>query len=45
MRIDGLLHVNIRCSANDLPAIEKFYEEALGMPTVKYIPPGLKKRV
>jgi len=31
-------------AANDLPAIEKFYEEALGMPTVKYIPPGLKKR-
>src|SRR5262245_33716958 len=31
MKIDGLLHVNIRCSPNDLPVLEKFYEDALGM--------------
>ena len=29
MRIDGLLHVNIRCSANDLPAIEKFLRRSI----------------
>ncbi|MGH8616498.1 MAG: VOC family protein [Burkholderiales bacterium] len=27
----SLLHVNIRCAAEDLPAIEKFYGEVLGM--------------
>jgi len=31
MKIDGLLHVNIRCTANDLPNLEKFYDEVLGM--------------
>src|SRR5262245_4208919 len=31
MRIDRLLHVNIRCSPADLPKLEKFYENALGM--------------
>ena len=31
MKIGGLLHVNIRCTAKDLPAIEKFYHDALGM--------------
>jgi catechol 2,3-dioxygenase-like lactoylglutathione lyase family enzyme len=31
MRISGLLHFNIRCSATDLAAIEKFYSDALGM--------------
>jgi len=27
----SLLHVNIRCAPEDLPAIEKFYGEVLGM--------------
>jgi catechol 2,3-dioxygenase-like lactoylglutathione lyase family enzyme len=31
MKIEGLLHVNIRCSANDLPAIEAFYDDVLGL--------------
>ena len=31
MKIDRLLHVNIRCSPVDLPKLEKFYEDALGM--------------
>ena len=31
MKIDRLLHVNIRCSSSDLPQLEKFYEGALGM--------------
>jgi catechol 2,3-dioxygenase-like lactoylglutathione lyase family enzyme len=31
MKIDRLLHVNIRCSPSDLPALETFYESALGM--------------
>ena len=30
MKIDGLLHVNIRCHESDLPAIERFYR-ALGI--------------
>ena len=28
MKIDRLLHVNIRCSPTDLPKLEKFYESA-----------------
>jgi len=31
MKIDRLLHVNIRCSPADLPRLEKFYEDALSM--------------
>ena len=28
---EGLLHFNIRCSEDDLPAIEKFYGDILGL--------------
>ena len=31
MKFEGFLHLNIRCSENDLPAIEKFYGEVLGL--------------
>ena len=31
MKFEGFLHLNIRCSESDLPAIEKFYEEVLGL--------------
>lgn len=31
MAIKGLHHINIGCRARDLPAIEKFYGEALGL--------------
>ena len=31
MDLRGLHHVNIRCSVSDLPAIEKFYGEVLGL--------------
>ncbi|MCC7485000.1 MAG: hypothetical protein IT529_08395 [Burkholderiales bacterium] len=31
MKFEGFLHVNIRCSEADLPAIEKFYGEVLGL--------------
>jgi catechol 2,3-dioxygenase-like lactoylglutathione lyase family enzyme len=31
MKFGGLLHLNIRCSKKDLPAIEKFYGEVLGL--------------
>ncbi len=31
MKLGGFLHVNIRCSMRDLPAIEKFYGDALGL--------------
>jgi catechol 2,3-dioxygenase-like lactoylglutathione lyase family enzyme len=31
MKFEGFLHLNIRCSANDLPAIERFYGEVLGL--------------
>jgi extradiol dioxygenase family protein len=31
MKFGGFLHLNIRCSASDLPAIEKFYGEVLGL--------------
>lgn len=30
MKINGIHHLNIRCSVSDLPAIEKFYDELLG---------------
>ena len=28
---EGFLHLNIRCSQQDLPAIEKFYGDVLGL--------------
>ncbi len=31
MKFHGFLHLNIRCSESDLPAIEKFYGEVLGL--------------
>ena len=31
MKFEGFLHLNIRCSESDLPAIEKFYGEVLGL--------------
>jgi catechol 2,3-dioxygenase-like lactoylglutathione lyase family enzyme len=31
MQIKGIHHVNIGCRASDLPAVEKFYCEALGL--------------
>jgi len=31
MKFGGFLHLNIRCSEHDLPAIEKFYGEVLGL--------------
>jgi len=31
MKFRGFLHVNIRCAKSDLPAIEKFYGEVLGL--------------
>jgi len=31
MKIDGLLHVNLRCTVDDLPKLERFYEAALDM--------------
>ena len=30
---EGFLHLNIRCSQEDLPAIEKFYGDVLGLKT------------
>ena len=33
MKFEGFLHLNIRCSKEDLPAIEKFYGELLGLKT------------
>ena len=30
---EGFLHLNIRCSMSDLPAIEKFYGDVLGLKT------------
>jgi catechol 2,3-dioxygenase-like lactoylglutathione lyase family enzyme len=32
MRIEGLDHVNIRCRESDLPAMRRFWGEALGLP-------------
>src|SRR4030095_14859708 len=31
VKFEGFLHLNIRCSESDLPAIEKFYGEVLGL--------------
>jgi catechol 2,3-dioxygenase-like lactoylglutathione lyase family enzyme len=31
MKIERLLHVNIRCTEDDLPRIKQFYQDALGM--------------
>ena len=31
MKLGGLHHLNIRCTVADLPAIEKFYTEVLGL--------------
>jgi len=31
MTITGLLHFNIRCSPDDLPAVERFYADVLNM--------------
>lgn len=31
MKFEGFLHMNIRCSKSDLPAIEKFYGDVLGL--------------
>ena len=31
MKFEGLLHFNIRCTKNDLPKIEKFYGEVMGL--------------
>ena len=31
MAISGFQHVNIRCAEGDLPAVEKFYSEVLGL--------------
>lgn len=31
MKFRGFLHLNIRCSKSDLPAIEKFYGDVLGL--------------
>jgi catechol 2,3-dioxygenase-like lactoylglutathione lyase family enzyme len=33
MKFEGFLHVNIRCSPNDIPAIAKFYGDVLGLKT------------
>ena len=31
MAISGFQHINIRCAESDLPAVEKFYGEVLGL--------------
>lgn len=31
MKFNGFLHLNIRCSESDLPAIEKFYGDVIGL--------------
>src|SRR5690242_6935299 len=33
MKFEGFLHLNIRCAKEDLPAIEKFYGDLLGLKT------------
>jgi len=33
MKFEGFLHLNIRCAESDLPAIEKFYGDLLGLKT------------
>jgi hypothetical protein len=31
MKVTGIQHINIRCAESDLPAIEKFYGEVIGL--------------
>lgn len=31
MKFEGFQHINIRCAIEDLPAIERFYSEVLGL--------------
>jgi catechol 2,3-dioxygenase-like lactoylglutathione lyase family enzyme len=31
MKVTGIQHINIRCAESDLPAIEKFYREVIGL--------------
>ena len=31
MKLEGLLHLNIRCAKSDLPRIEKFYADVVGL--------------
>ncbi len=31
MKLEGILHLNIRCPVADLPKIEKFYDEVVGL--------------
>ena len=31
MKLNGVHHLNIRCAVSDLPAIEKFYGELMGL--------------
>ncbi|MBI4194659.1 MAG: glyoxalase [Betaproteobacteria bacterium] len=31
MKFAGFLHLNVRCSKSDIPAIEKFYGDVLGL--------------
>jgi extradiol dioxygenase family protein len=33
MKFGGFLHLNIRCSPEDIPTIEKFYGDVLGLKT------------
>jgi catechol 2,3-dioxygenase-like lactoylglutathione lyase family enzyme len=33
MKFEGFLHLNIRCSMEDIPAIERFYGDVLGLKT------------
>ena len=46
MKLNGLHHINIRCAESDLPAIEKFYGEVLGVNRVNLtLPPGVTSLV
>lgn len=41
---EGFLHLNIRCSETDLPAIEKFYGDVLSLkkgPRPNFVGPGM----
>ncbi len=31
MKFEGFLHINVRCAPQDLPAIERFYSDVLGL--------------
>ena len=31
MKLNGVHHLNIRCAPSDLPAVEKFYSEVMGL--------------